>query len=60
MGEGTWARLVLLNGGSEGARPDDGKTATGEHGKGVGEATKRVETVGNSLCYVALCPDQHR
>ena len=45
MGDRAWARLILLNGGSEGDRPGDGKTATGERGKGVGAARKRVERV---------------
>ena len=41
-------------------RPDDGKTATGERGKSVGEATKRVERVGKGVHYHALRPDLHR
>ena len=60
MGDRAWARLILLNGGSEGDRPQDGKTATGERGKGVGEATKWTKRVGKSVCYLALRPDLHR
>ena len=60
MGDSAWARLVLLNGGSEGDRPDDGKTATGERGKGVGKATKRSKRVEKSVRYHALRPDLHR
>ena len=52
--------LILLHGGSEGDRPDDGKTATGERGKGVGAARKRVERVGKGVRYHALRPDLHR
>ena len=52
--------LILLHGGSEGDRPDDGKTATGERGKGVGKATKRSKRVEKSVRYHALRPDLHR
>ena len=60
MGDRAWARLVLLNRGSEGDRPGDGKTATGERGKGVGKATKRSKRVEKSVRYHALRPDLHR
>ena len=60
MGERAWVGLILLHGGSEGDRPDDGKTATGERGKGVGAARKRVERVGKGVRYHALRPDLHR
>ena len=60
MGDRAWARLILLNGGSEGDRPQDGKTATGERGKSVGKPRKRVERVGKSVLYHALRPDLHR
>ena len=60
VGDRAWARLVLLNGGSEGDRPGDGKTATGERGKGVGAARKRVERVVKGVRYHALRPDLHR
>ena len=60
MGDRAWARLILLHGGSEGDRPQDGKTATGERGKGVGAARKRVERVGKGVRYHALRPDLHR
>ena len=60
VGDRAWVALIFLNGGSEGDRPEDGKTATGERGKGVGEARKRVERVGKGVHYHALRPDLHR
>ena len=60
VGDRAWARLILLHGGSEGDRPDDGKTASGESGKGVGAATKRVERVGKVVRYHSLWVDLHR
>ena len=60
VGDRAWARLILLNGGSGRDRPDDGKTATGERGKGVGKPRKQVERVGKGVLYHALRPDLHR